>query len=262
MQGVVARRLNRMRRAAAQVQRVTGLHGQFGLQRPHLRRRHFAAADAARRLALVDAPFLAAGELDHQDIVGIKVASIGLVGLLRKKRDCIGKHAFVRRVDGAAHGVDAGVENVQAFKHQGGAMRQIFLDNRFVEELYFSGLDHLVRQGPRAVDLIALPKEGKPAGHEQRVVELLLQMLQGKEGGPVDQARRMRHRLPGRQLEGGFVIKIAQLAQLRGEFHGLGFKHNKTGQRPMSQNPIKPEKPIKNGGRSPRFPVRSWCKPD
>jgi len=116
-----AGRLHLVRRPAPEEKGIAGIEDQLRLQRTHLLRRELVQIDLTRRLALVDAPFLLPGEMDHEHVIGIAMAAVRLAALLREEHHRIGEHAVVDCVDRRAHRVDRRIEEVEPFEHQRGA---------------------------------------------------------------------------------------------------------------------------------------------
>jgi hypothetical protein len=86
-------------------------------------------------LAPVHSPLLGSGEMDREDVVGIEMASVRLVALLRKEHDRVAESARMRPVQGGRQEVDLRLENVDALEHARGAVFQVLLQHAAIDEL-------------------------------------------------------------------------------------------------------------------------------
>jgi len=172
VQRIGRQRGDAVRHVVAQIHEVAGPHDDLRFDRTHLRGFEIGKVHPPRRLPSMQAPALLARHVDDEHVVGVDMAAIGFVALLRKERRRVAESRCLAAVECRRERIDLRLEDVEPFEHARGAILEMCLQHALVDERDLAFLHELVQACRRKVDRLAGLEEVQVIEIEQRVVQM------------------------------------------------------------------------------------------
>jgi hypothetical protein len=91
-------------------------------------------------------PPLLAGDMNHQNVIGVDVAAVRLVAALREERRRVAERGGVGAIEHRGELVHRRLEDVESFEHAGRAFGEMPLQHAVVDELDLAPLHDLVER--------------------------------------------------------------------------------------------------------------------
>ena len=119
--------------------------------------------------------------MDDQHVVGVEVAAVSLVALLRKECGRVAERRRVGAIEHRRERVDVRFEDVEPFEHARGALGKMLLQHPPVDERDLAPLHDLVEPRVCEIDRLARLEQIQEIHVEQRIVEVPAQVLEREE---------------------------------------------------------------------------------